>query len=58
MEAKWVLQWLWEEFTIWFQLYNYKINLMVDKVKAWYTMSKRKEITFQKLYEHPYLSQI
>ena len=30
---------------------------MVDRLKSWYTMSKRKEVTFQKLYEHPYLSQ-
>ena len=30
---------------------------MIDKLKSWYTFSKRKEVTFQKLYEHPYLSQ-
>ena len=29
---------------------------MVDAAKEWYTLSKRREVTFQKLYEHPYLN--
>ena len=29
---------------------------MVESIKQWYTLSKRRETTFQKLYEHPYLS--
>ena len=29
---------------------------MVESIKQWYTLSKRRETTFQKLFEHPYLS--